>query len=351
MKSGSPECSGICRIVLGLARHGGSFGYETSVLFLGDGPLVAAMKDAGIRTSVVAWTGTRRDLAGAWRLWSWLRKHPAQVVHLHHGGVAARILSRMAGARAVVRHVHGRVSEASGALESQPLDMRAADAVIACSEAVAACVRGCRAEVIYAGVETGAQPPAPPSAEGPLKLGVLARLIPLKNVEAVIEATAQLADRGVEVQAEIAGSGPSESSLRTLAARLGVTARVSFLGWHADVARLLASWDLLVIPSLEEGFGLSALEAMAAARPVVASRVGGLGELVVDGVTGRLLPPGDTDALVACLAELAGDRPRLARMGVEGWKRAQTHFSSEQMARRTAALYDQLLDRRSHRTA
>ncbi len=331
--------------------HSGLFGYETSVLFLGDGPLVESLKNAGIRTSVVTWLGTLRDPVGAWRLLSWLRKHPAQIVHFHHGGLAARIISRMAGAKAVVRHMHDRASESSRVLQSQPLDMRATDAVIACSEAVAACVRGCRTEVIYAGVETGAQLPAPASAEGPLKLGILARLIPLKNIEAVIEAAAQLADRGIEVHVEIAGSGPSESSLRKLAARLGVTAQVSFLGWRADIDQLLASWNVLVIPSLEEGFGLSALEAMAAARAVVASRIGGLCELVIDGVTGRLLPPGDINALVVCLAELAGNRPRLARMGAEGWKRAQVHFSTEQMARRTAELYDQILDRRSHHTA
>ncbi len=299
--------------------HSGAFGYETSVLFLGDGPLVESMNDAGIRTSVINWTGKLSDPAGAWRFLSWLRKHPAQIVHLHHGGSAARINSRIAGAQAVVRQVHDRVSDASSILQMRPIDMRAADAVIAFSESVAACVRGCRNEVIYAGMETGTQLPAPAATEGPLKFGILARLIPLKNIETVIEAAAQLTDGGIEVFVEIAGSGPSESSLREVAARLGVTAQVSFPGWRADINQLLASWSVLVIPSLEEGFGLSALEAMAAARAVVASRVGGLCELVIDGVTGRLLPPGDTDALVGCLAELAGDCPRLAQMGAEGW--------------------------------
>jgi glycosyltransferase involved in cell wall biosynthesis len=156
---------------------------------------------------------------------------------------------------------------------------------------------------------------------------------------------------GIEVRAEIAGSGPSESALRDLVGSLGVAERVRFLGWQVDVDRLLASWDLLVIPSLEEGFPLSALEAMAAARPVVASRVGGLSELVVDGVTGRLVPPGDTEALVRCIAEMASDRRRLSLMGDEGWKRVRGHFSAELMARRTVELYDRLLHRGKHRTA
>jgi glycosyltransferase involved in cell wall biosynthesis len=194
-------------------------------------------------------------------------------------------------------------------------------------------------------VETGSHPPAPVASLGPLKLGVLARLIPLKNVESLIRTTAYLADMGIEVQTEIAGSGPSDSSLRDLVASLGVAERVRFLGWRTDVGRLLAAWDLLVIPSLDEGFPLSALEAMAAARPVVATRVGGLSELVVDGVTGRLVPPGDTDALVRCIAELAIDRQRLALMGIEGWKRVHESFSASRMARQTVELYDQILDR------
>jgi glycosyltransferase involved in cell wall biosynthesis len=100
------------------------------------------------------------------------------------------------------------------------------------------------------------------------------------------------------------------------------------------------------MPSMEEGLPISALEAMASARPVVASRVGGLCELVVDGVTGYLVPPGDTEALARRIAELAGDRERLAQMGMAAWRRAQSEFSACVMAQRTAALYDRLLGRR-----
>ncbi len=335
---------------MGLAQHLRPFGYEISVLFLEDGPLVTTMKDAGIPSSSISWTGERGDLSGAWQAWRWLRRHRAEIAHLHHGGGVVRAVCRLAGVGAVVQHLHGRINESNGASASK-LNFPAPDALIACSQAVAESVCEGRAEVIYAGIETGAHPPAAASQTGPLKLGVLARLIPLKNIEVLIEATALLAGKGIDVQAEIAGSGPSESSLRALVLSLGVSERVRFLGWNADVQRLLASWDLLVIPSLEEGFGLSALEAMAAARPVVASRVGGLCELVVDGMTGRLFPAGDTYALVRCIAEAANDRQRWALMGAVGWKRAREHFSTDLMARRTVELYDRLPDRSAHRTA
>ncbi len=344
LETAQPECSGICRMIADIAKYARSSGYEISVLFLREGPLVAAMRDAGISASAVSWTAGRGDLAGAWRVRRWLREHPAQIAHLHHGGRSVRTVCRLAGVAAVVQHVHGRIFEPSGATIS-PRDFRAVDAVIACSQAVADCLPGLHPEVIYAGVETSSHPPATVAPVGPLKLGVLARLIPLKNVESLIQATATLADMGIEVETEIAGSGPSESSLQDLVASLGVAERVRFLGWRTDVDRLLAAWDALVIPSLEEAFPLSALEAMAAARPVIASRVGGLSELVVDRVTGRLVPPGDTDALVRCIAELAIDRPRLALMGGEGWKRVHELFSASRMAQRTVELYDRLLHR------
>jgi glycosyltransferase involved in cell wall biosynthesis len=342
LKDAQPECTGICRMIAGIQKYARDSGYEISVLFLGDGSLVAAMRDAGISASSVSWTASRRDLAGGWRVWRWLREHPAQIAHLHHGGLSVRTVCRMGGVDALAQHLHGRILEPSGASISQ-MNFRSVDAIIACSQAVADCLPGRHAEVIYAGVETASHPVAV-ALTGPLKLGVLGRLIPLKNVEAVIHATARLAGMGIEVRAEIAGSGPSDSALHDLIASLGVSDRVSMLGWREDVDKLLASWDLLVIPSLEEGLGLSALEAMAAARPVVASRVGGLSELVVDEVTGRLVSVGDTDALVRCIAELASDRQRLALMGDEGWKRARNHFSVELMARRIVELYDRLLD-------
>ncbi len=345
IKNAQPECTGIIRLVTCLAGYSERLGYNLSVLFLGDGPLIETVRDAGIRASAISWNASRRDPAGAWRVWQWMRGHPAEIVHVHHGGVLVRVLCRMAGVRAVVQHLHSRILEPDGDSISH-LSFRAADAVIACSQAVADCVPESRPEIIYAGVETGSCPPPPSECEGPLTLGVLGRLIPLKNVGAVLKAAASLAEREIEVRVEIAGTGPSEPALRELAKSLEVTQRVRFLGWKTDIPHLLKSWDVLVVPSLEEGIPISVLEAMAAARPVVASRVGGLGELVVDGVTGRLLAAGDTGALVDCLANLAGDRRKLALMGREGWKRAYEHFSAELMARRTTELYDRLLNRK-----
>ena len=343
VKSARPECTGICRIVLDLAKLTGPLGYETSVLFLEEGPRVAIAQKESISASSIAWSGHPSDLRGAWQLWRWLRKQPVDVVHFHHGGRAARAISRLAGTRAVVRHVHWNSQRIRECFGGRHRGRGRGDCH--CSQAVADGIRGCRAEVIYAGVAMGSEPPPAAPVTGPLRIGVLSRLIPLKNVEAVIEAAAALTREGIAVEVEIAGSGPSEAQLRALAARLGVNELVRFLGWRTDTRELLASWNLLAIPSLDEGFPVATLEAMAAARPIVASETGGLCEQVVDGVTGRFFPRGNADALVRSIAELAGDREGLVAIGVEGWKRAREHFSVDATARKTTELYDRLLDR------
>lgn len=349
LKNAQPECTGIARIVADLARHSGAYGYQASILFLGDGPLVTAMQDAGIRATAIPWTGHRGDLAGAWRVWRWMRKHPSEIAHLHRGAGALRLLCHLAGAGAVVQHIHGPTLEPYLNSVSE-LRFRGADAVIACSQSVADSLRECTPQVVYAGIELQADPPSAPLLSGPLRLGVLARLVPLKNIEAVIIATARLTQMEIDVQTEIAGTGPSESALRDLAASSSVADRVRFLGWQQDAASLLSTWHLLLMPSMHEGFPVAALEAMRAARPIFASRVGGLSELVEDGVTGKLFAPGDTDALVRSIAEMDKDRPQLTRMGRQGWERARTLFSADHAARRTTELYDRLLNRKPNRS-
>ncbi|HUV68089.1 MAG TPA: glycosyltransferase, partial [Terracidiphilus sp.] len=123
-------------MIVGLARHAELSGYRISALFLEDGPLRAEMEAAGILTGVVDWGGGRRDLPGALRVWNWMRKHPAQVLHLHHGGRVTRFLARMAGATVVVQHVHSPIVEPELSSVSH-LSFTGADAVVVSSKAVA----------------------------------------------------------------------------------------------------------------------------------------------------------------------------------------------------------------------
>lgn len=163
----------------------------------------------------------------------------------------------------------------------------------------------------------------------------VARLSPVKGVEYLVRAAALVAN----ARFFLVGDGPLEDELKRLAAELGVTDRVSFLGYVAPAAGVIATADLVVMPSLSEGLPLVALEAGALGRPVVASSVGGLVEVIEDGITGRLVPPGDYHALAAAIGEVLSDPSLAARMGAAARKRVEERYD----ARRMGAAYVDLV--------
>jgi glycosyltransferase involved in cell wall biosynthesis len=167
----------------------------------------------------------------------------------------------------------------------------------------------------------------------------VARLDPMKGLATLIDAAKDMP----YAQIRIAGEGPDRPRLEDLARVLGVEARVTFLGHRSDVPQLLAAADVFALPSLNEGLGLAALEAMAASRPVVASSVGGIPEVVVQGETGILVPPNDPRALAQALNDVLADARLAERMGAAGRRRVQAEFSADRAAQETAALWSELL--------
>ncbi len=131
---------------------------------------------------------------------------------------------------------------------------------------------------------------------------------------------------------------------------MGVAARVHVLGPRKDVPALMHAMDVFAMPSIWEGFGLVLLEAMAAGRPIVASRVATIPEVVVDGLTGLLVPPGDPLALAEALAELANQPELAARLGQAGRERVRRQFSLEKMVGDTELLYRELVEERASAT-
>lgn len=190
--------------------------------------------------------------------------------------------------------------------------------------------------------ELRAELEAPPAAPVVLTLGAL---VPRKGLDVLLDALAKLPARDPAPCLWICGEGEARGKLEKRAAKLGLAPRVRFLGARGDVADLLAACDLLAMPSRREGLGVAALEAMAAGRAVVASNVGGLGEAVVDGRTGLLVPPEDVDALAAALERLIGDADFRARCGAEGRKRIGEGFHVDQMVSSYEALYREVLER------
>jgi glycosyltransferase involved in cell wall biosynthesis len=141
------------------------------------------------------------------------------------------------------------------------------------------------------------------------------------------------------VQLVVAGTGPHREQLRRLAGALGIAERVDFVGFWPDMPQLYAACDVVALPTLNEAFGNVVVEGMAASRPVIATRVGGPQEIVVDRESGLLVAPGDAAALHAALRALHEDPTLARRLGEGGRRRAAEEFTMERCAERWSALY------------
>jgi glycosyltransferase involved in cell wall biosynthesis len=332
--------------VMTLLRELGRRGHVSTLAADAGGPLLRAAGEIGVGTAPLR-IRNNFDVRAGLRLRRLVRGH--DVVHFHTARAHAMApLCRGAGARLVVTRRMDYVP--AGGPYVRLLYNRAVDAVIAISEGVRdALVRGgvepARIRVVPSGidVERLAAPPAAgaalrgewgigPDAVAVVVLGALERR---KGHAVLLAAAAELGD---DLRYVFCGDGSERAALEAAAA--GLPGRVVFAGFRRDVAACLAAADVVAMPSLHEGLGVAALEAMAASRPVVASRVGGLGEVVVDGETGVLVPPSDPAALAAGLARVARDPGLRARYGAAGRARVLAVYSGARMAEGTLACYE-----------
>ncbi len=166
-------------------------------------------------------------------------------------------------------------------------------------------------------------------------VGVSAWLVPLKGHRYLIEALPPVVEVVAGAWLLLAGDGPCRAELEAQARRLGVAGRVSFLGQRDDVGRLVCAYDVVALPSLSESLPFSLLEGMACARPAVATDVGGVRELVEDGVSGYVVPPADPAALADALVGLLCDPQAAERMGRAARRRVEERFSAAQMIAET----------------
>lgn len=197
-------------------------------------------------------------------------------------------------------------------------------------------------DVIPFGVDTARFMPAD-SAAAPV-IGTLRHLEPIYGLDVLLDALPAIAAQVPDVTLEIGGAGSQQAALREQAARRGVEGRVRWLGRvpHAEVADRLRGWRLFVNPSRAESFGVAAIEAQACGLPVVASRVGGLPDVIDDGVSGLLVPPGDASALAAAIVALLRDPARCRAMGAAGRDRVQRRFEWQRNVDQMLALYRQV---------
>jgi glycosyltransferase involved in cell wall biosynthesis len=360
----SLERGGAENHLLALLTHADRSGFDFEVAVLsGEGELVAVFHQAGIPVHLLR-ARNRVDPLALRKLTTLLREGGFDILHSHlfRADIFAALAVGQLGDRAPLlvstRHNDDRffLNPFVG-LVHYAVSARQ-DLIIAISDHIArfTVARGVRHPSRVRRVYHGIEPPVTRSLEregrqirqdlgvapADFLVGNVGRLARQKGQRHLVTAMPLLLERVPNAHAVIAGSGDLEDYLRDLSLEAGVADRVHVLGPRLDVPALMHAMDVFVMPSIWEGFGLVLLEAMAAGRPIVASRVATIPEVVLDGETGLLVPAGDPVALAEALAQLAHDPDFARTLGEAGRQRLRQHFSLEKMVGDTELLYREL---------
>ena len=349
-------------------------GHEVLVALPLDGPLVGVLREAGARVAVMPFTVLRKALLSAKglmrlsaqaapevaRLRAVIRASRAEAVLTNTVTIPWWPVAASAAGIPVLAHVHEAEDTQRRILRAglnAPLlaasrivvnSGAARDALLDAQPRLAS-----RTEVVHNGVAGPDQPLKPLHRRrpgDPFRIAMVGRLSPRKGVDVALDATGLLRDSGVEASLSVCGSVfPGyewyEEELRERAARPDLDGHVELLGYVRPTWPVLEGADAVVVPSRAEPFGNTAVEAMHAARPLVASRVQGLAEVVTDAVTGLLVPADDAEALAEALGTLAADPTLAARLAEQGAREAAERFSVASYRAAMTRIVDELLER------
>ncbi len=359
--------------VLGLTLALLRAGHQAELICDPDGELWRRARAAGVRCHPLRIRNSV-DLAAGVRIRRLLRINRFDVTHFHTA--RAHALAPWARGRARTLVVTRRMDYPPNRIFARWLFDRAVDGVAAISPAVAAALARAgvareRVTLIPSGVDCAHfRPPTDDErraartrfglADDEFAIGAIGALAERKGQRFLIEAIARIRegaadgapDAGGRARATrclIAGAGAIGAALAAEIERRGVGGAVRMVGPITDARDLLRALDLFVMPSIHEGLGVAALEAMACGVPVIASRTGGLIDLIGEGGAGILTPPGDSAALAEAIASLARSPARRAEIGAAGRARVATNFTMAAMAARTVALYREAIRRRGAR--
>jgi len=308
-----------------------------------------------------------QDIKALWQLYRLIRQGGFDIVHTHSSkaGILGRWAAWLAGVRHIVHTPHGHVFYGYyGKFISQLFIMieqitsRISDKIITLTDIGKAehvkwkIAKEAKFTTIYSGVEWQKfEPDYNRMAqyrqqfdipEGAFVFGSVARLEPVKGHVYLIEAMVKVAAKFPDTKLVLVGEGALRKELEEKCRVLNLESRVIFTGHQADVTNWIHLMDVFMLGSLNEGMGRVILEAMACERPVIASRTGGIPELVVEGQTGLLVKPGDTDGLAEAMIHLYENRREVKVFGIEG-KSLVTHiFSMDKMIEDIEGLYQEL---------
>ena len=301
------------------------------------------------------------DLSAAWRLSRAIKQLRPDVVHAHdpHAvALASLALSLGSPAQRPAIVASRRVDFHLRGNSFSRWKHRQVDCFIAASDAIRQMLLGDgvpadRAVTVHEGIDVDrvvASPPVDVHAafwlphDAPV-VGHVAALVPHKGQRHLIEAARLVVHRLPDVRFVLLGEGELRESLERLVRRHHLEKHVLLPGFRTDVLGCMKSFDLFAMSSVTEGLGTALLDAMACSRAIVATRAGGIPEVVVDGETGLLVPPRDHAAMAQAILRLLEDRPLRQQMGAAGFIRVSTRFTSERMVAGTAAVYARVAGR------
>lgn len=339
--------------------------WEPHVVCPGTGPFRDQLHAIGVPTHALTLPPWRKPLeflqrrSAVRRLGALVDQLDPAMIHVNDIWWVPHTVQAVAGHRAtpvpIVAHVRQEIEPAK--VRRYGLDRAAA--VIAISRQVeqsliAGGVSASKVRTIYSGIDLSVKQPPPDGPairqllgipNGAVLVGTVANLFPRKGYEVMLRALPTIVRVVPTAHYVIVGSDESDyaARLKRLAQELKIADRVHIVGFQDPVQPFLASLDLYVHPALMEGFGIAVVEAMAMGKAVVATTTGGLPEVVGQGETGLLVPPGDAESLAATVVSLLEDRARREQMGRNGMARAQERFSLDASVMHMEQLYDEVL--------
>jgi len=338
---------GMERYVLELCARIATRGFTNCLLVPHDSPLIEAARQCAIPCVPVPIRGDVNFLTPA-RIAHWLRGHQIDLLNVHDNGAAipCSLGGRLAGIPVVgtVHAFHGK------------WPFLAADHLITVSAALRRHLqtqgfRDAQISLVRSGVDLDHFAPRP-RAEARKALGLplegfyfayVGRLAYGKGLAALVDAFAVIAQRNPRAHLLFAGSGQMENAVRDRVAQKNLGDAVQFLGFQADVRPVLAAADCLVLPSESEGLPLILLEAMASARAMLATEVGGMPEIVCDGETGLLIPPCREDRLLQAMTRLLDEPEWTTTLGINARHRAEIEHPISKQIEGTEAVYRRMV--------
>jgi glycosyltransferase involved in cell wall biosynthesis len=301
---------------------------------------------------------TEMDLSAAWRFSRAIKQLQPDIVHAHdpHGvAMAALALSMSTQPVKPPLVASRRVDFHLKASSLSRWKYRQVDMFICASEAIRQLLLGDgippqRAVTVHEGIDLGRVAAAAPAAlheelwlpHGAPIVGNVAALVPHKGQRHLVDAAALVVRRVPDARFVIAGEGELRGALEQQIKHHGLEKHVLLAGFRPDILSLHKAFDIFVMSSVTEGLGTSLLDAMACGRSVVATRAGGIPEVVQDGVTGLLVPPRDHEAMADAIVKLLKDEELRKAMGAEGRALANTRFNADRMVQDTLRVYERV---------